>query len=249
MPQSPSYTNVGRVSDIGRGEMSIDRPARRPCGIPTPARERLLRTRSVSGGMQNVSLGSKPKCQPRRNRYLRLTKVPSDETDEKLRDPCSARSAEICRRAPIANVFNADGEGSPLRYGSAIAAYPLDVECEIIGSKSEAHDFRRKRELVAAGQQVMAAFAPKKGLSLLAETQVNRLGHRHDLALFLHGSPPLACIRGRCYSNRRATYAFLLSSRTLADRSRMGIRGSVRNTVIDSIRSREGWTVAQEHQT
>jgi hypothetical protein len=86
-------------------------------------------------------------------------------------------------------------------------------------------------------------------LSLLAETQVNRLGHRRDLALFLHDSFPLARIRDQCYSNRRAINGFLLVSRVLADHLRVGMHGTVRNTVIDSIRSREGWTVAQEHQT
>ena len=209
----------------------------------------MMRARSVSGGMQKISLESRRRCQRRRRRYLRLTVVPGDETDEKLRDPCSARSTEVCRCAAIANVFNSDGESSPVRYGSASAAYALDVECEIIGSKSEAHDFRRKRELVPAGQQVMAAFAPKNWLSLLAETQVNRLGHRGDLALFLHESFPLARIRGQCYSNRRAINLFLLVSRVLADHLRVGMHCTVRNTVIDSICSRKGWTVAQEHQT
>jgi len=124
--------------------------------------------------------------------YLRLTEVAGDKTDEKFRDPCSSRSAEVIRRAPVAHVFNSNGESSSIRYGSAIAAYALDVECEIIGSKSEAHDFRRKRELVPAGQQVMAAFAAKKWLSFLAETQVNRLGHRRNVALFTHDSSPVS---------------------------------------------------------
>ena len=111
MPQSPSYTNVGRVSDIRRGEMSIDRqpacsyycegqclrkkvapadravdggilapqdfavsddnrgrrhmvaplcrigPTRRPSLSRQLLREHLtVRARSVSGGMQKVSL-------------------------------------------------------------------------------------------------------------------------------------------------------------------------------------------------
>jgi hypothetical protein len=137
-------------------------------------------------------LSRKRKCQPYRRRYLRLTEVAGAKTDEKLRNPCSSRSAEIIRCAPVANVFNSNGESSPLRYGSDIAAYTLDVDCEIIGSKSEAHDFRRKRELVPAGQQVMAAFAAKNGLSLLAETQVNRLGHRRNLAHFTHNSSPVS---------------------------------------------------------
>ena len=44
---------------------------------------------------------------------LGLTEVPCGETHEKLRDPCSARSAEICRGAPVVNVFNADRERRP----------------------------------------------------------------------------------------------------------------------------------------
>src|SRR5882672_8229605 len=64
MPQSPSYTNVGRVSDIGRGEMSIDRqPVRlyycegqclRKKVVPADRAGTTVRTRSVSGGMENV---------------------------------------------------------------------------------------------------------------------------------------------------------------------------------------------------
>jgi hypothetical protein len=70
-------------------------------------------------------------------------------------------------------------------------------------------------------------------LSLLGETQVNRLGHRRDLALFLHGSSPPANSYSRpCSSNRRAIYAFWLFSRVLANRLRVHTEPIVRNAVI-----------------
>src|SRR6266404_7208829 len=50
--------------------------------------------------------------QPRWRRYLRLTEVPGGEAHEELRDPCSARSAEVCRRASVVNVFYTDHESS-----------------------------------------------------------------------------------------------------------------------------------------
>jgi hypothetical protein len=127
--------------------------ARRLSGIPTSAQRALDGARSFGVGSNAKGILEKQtEVLACRRRYLRLTEVAGDKTDEKLRHPCSSRSAEVIRCAPVANVFNSNGESSLLRYGSANAAYALDVDCEIIGSKSEAHDFRRKRELVSAGQ-------------------------------------------------------------------------------------------------
>jgi hypothetical protein len=202
MPQSPSYTNVGRVSDIRRRELALDRqPACSYYCEGQCLKKKVVPAEPAHGGgilaprdfaVSDDDQGRRhvfaPPYQPRRRRYLRLTEIPSDESDEKLRDPCSARSAEICRRAPVAHVFDSDGESSQAWCEGVVATDALDVECEIIGSKSETYDFRRERELVPSGQQVMAAFAPKSWLPFLAETQVDRVGHRRDIAFFLHAS-------------------------------------------------------------
>jgi hypothetical protein len=70
-------------------------------------------------------------------------------------------------------------------------------------------------------------------LPLLGETQVDRVGHRRDIAFFLHASSCEFHILDQCYSKRRAIDLFSLCTRALADRLRVGIQGSVRNAVID----------------
>ena len=76
-----------------------------PRYAPTPARRRW-------NAEKRCRRDNKWGGQPRWRKYLRLTEVPGGETHEELRDPCSAGSAEVCRRAPIVNVFNADRESS-----------------------------------------------------------------------------------------------------------------------------------------
>src|SRR6266508_3508649 len=126
--EKPSSANLmttirrARVSDQRRLPISLGpvvsdpRPARRPCGIATATPRALDGARSLGVGgnaKKTCRWDSKRKCRPRLRRCLWLTEVPGGETHEKLRDPCSARSAEVGRRAPIVNVFNADSESSP----------------------------------------------------------------------------------------------------------------------------------------
>lgn len=74
----------------------------------------MLRARSVWGGLQEQGVaGIVREAGAAFASILRLTEVPGGETHEKLRDPGSARSAEVGRGAPIVNVFNADSESSP----------------------------------------------------------------------------------------------------------------------------------------
>ena len=67
-----------------------------------------------------------------------------------------------------------------------LARPPLNFKSKIGRRKSEAHNFCRKREVVATGKQVMVV-ATKQRLSLFGETQMDRVRGLPYLAFLTHG--------------------------------------------------------------
>jgi hypothetical protein len=72
--------------------------------------------------------------------------------------------------------------------------HPFDFESKVRGRKSEANNFRCKRELVATGNQVMVGIAAKQRLSLFVETQMDRVRGLPCLALLEHDPTSLSLV-------------------------------------------------------
>jgi hypothetical protein len=127
---------------------------------------------------------------------LRLTEIPCDEILNEPSNPRSAWPTEIAHATSISNILNSHGESRRHRMGRTLAGHPLDFERKIGRRKSELNNFCGKRELVAAGNQVMVAIAMKQRLSSFVETQMNLVRGLPYLSFLKHDADSLSLVKG-----------------------------------------------------
>src|SRR5262249_15892236 len=103
-------------------------------------------------------------------------------------DPRAARTAKIFHAPAVVDIRHAHGERRRRRACRSLARQPFYIEGEVVRSKSETPDLRRKCELIAACEQILVSVTGEQRLPGLVETQMHRrLGMRRRGKLIFHG--------------------------------------------------------------